>query len=129
MLVTAAQPAVDLQGLPTTTTTLITDTRSLETLFRDYCSGIARTRSERAYALKAFEGYLWGASFAWLYTRQQRQVYAAAGPRGVGAPLNAFYAENAVSPESTGRIGPDADVTYGEGWLRVRPGQIGRAHV
>lgn len=107
----------------TTTTTLVTDTRSFAKLFKESCSGIARSSAERAYARKAFEGYLWGASFAWLYTRQQRQAYGAAGPRGVGAPLNAMYAETAVSPESTGRIGPDVDVTYGEGWLKVLPGK------
>jgi len=107
----------------TTATTLVTDTRSLRTLFNDSCAGIARSPTERAYALKAFEGFLWGASFAWLYTRQQRQAFGAAGPRGVGAPLNALYAESAVSPESTGRIGPDVDVTYGEGWLKVLPGK------
>jgi hypothetical protein len=95
----------------------------LDTLYRENCAGIARNAIEKAYAKKAFEACLWGGSFAWFYSRQQRQAYAAAGPRGVSAPLNAFYSEAKVSPESTGLITPNVNVLYAETWMEVKTGQ------
>lgn len=114
----AAMRAANVRGVITNS-----EDRFLDLLFRDNCAGIARNAIERAYAKKAFEASLWGGSFAWFYSRQQRQAYAAAGPRGVSAPLNAFYSEPKVSPESTGLITPNVNVLYAETWMQVKPGQ------
>ena len=93
------------------------------TKLQDYSrTNIENSASNALYVGQAFDAYIWGYSFEWLYAKQQMQVNGAGGSRGVNVPLNSFYINSQPTVTSTGKIAPDVAVLYANGFLNPTMG-------
>jgi len=103
---------------------------SVSDLYQTYLTNLqeySRTNIENSvsnalYVGQAFDAYIWGYSFEWLYTKQQLQTNGAGGPRGENVPLNSFYINSKPTAVSTGKVAPDVAVLYANGFLNPKIG-------
>lgn len=75
------------------------------------------------YLQRAFDAYIWGFSFEWLYSKAMEQAFGAGGPRQESVPLNSFYINTQTEVISSGNVAPDVAVLYANAFIDVRLGQ------